>query len=207
MVRIKICGITTLEDALSAVDAGADALGFNFWEGSKRYIDPYAAEKIIRELPHDVLCVGVFVDKDEPEEVAALAAEACVSAVQLHGSESPDFCARLASVTRVIKAVRVAPDFKAEHAARYGADEILLDTFSEKMPGGTGIAFDWSLARGVRELIPKLYLAGGLTPENVGRAIREVRPFAVDVCSGVERAPGRKDTRLMRAFVEAARAA
>lgn len=207
MVKIKICGITNAADALAAVGAGADALGFNFWKGSRRYIRPHSASSIIRDLPGGVLCVGVFVNEDEPETVEELAAEGGVNAVQLHGSESPEYCSRLSGRLTVIKALRVGPDFDAATAADYPADSILLDGYSEKLQGGTGLTFDWSIARRVGEVIPKLYLAGGLTRENVSAAVREVGPFAVDVCSGVEAAPGRKDERLMRDFVGAAHAA
>lgn len=205
MVRVKICGITNLEDARAALDAGADELGFNFWKGSRRHIRPEAARRIIDELASSILCVGVFVDEEGPEAVARAASESGVGAVQLHGSESPEFCTRLREL-RVIKAMRVGPDFRIESVADYPAEAILLDAYSEQSRGGTGRTFDWSLARRARVLAPRLYLAGGLTPENVGDAIAEVGPFAVDVCSGVEVSPGRKDAARVRAFVEAARA-
>lgn len=206
MTRVKVCGITNLEDALAALEAGADLLGFNFWKGSSRYVSPETARRIIGELPASVLCVGVFVDEDGPEAVARTAAEGGVGAVQLHGSESPEFCARLGDI-KVIKALRVGADFSVERVADYRTDAILLDAYSEKMMGGTGETFDWTLARRARELVGKLYLAGGLTPENVRDAVGEVGPFAVDVCSGVEIAPGRKDAGRVRAFVAAVRSA
>lgn len=205
-MRIKICGITSKDDALAAVEAGADALGFNFYPRSPRYVAPSLARAIIEALPSEVLCVGVFVDEASPEAVARLASESGVAAVQLHGDESPEYCAALRG-RGVIKALRVGESFAPEAALNYPADAVLLDSFSRRAHGGTGETFDWSLARRTRELVPKLYLAGGLTPENVGRAVRAVRPFAVDVCSGVELAPGRKDVGLMRKFASAARAA
>jgi len=204
MVRIKICGITNLEDARTALEAGADALGFNFYWRSPRYITPQNARLIIKELPSSLLTVGVFVNEDGPGTAARIAAEAGVTAVQLHGDESPAYCHALAHYS-VIKALRVGERFKVEDAIDYQTDAILLDTFSPYARGGTGRRFDWSLARQTRDAVSKLYLAGGLTPENVAEAIAAVQPFAVDVCSGVESAPGRKDAARLCAFVEAAR--
>ena len=207
MVKVKVCGITNLEDALSALAAGADALGFNFYRRSPRYIAPEDARRIISELPPAaVLCVGVFVNEDSAATVARMAAESGVGALQLHGEESPEYCAELGA-HRVIKALRVGEDFAPERATVYCADSILLDAFSKSARGGTGETFDWELARRTREVVARLYLAGGLTVENVGDAIAAVGPYAVDVCSGVERAPGRKDSLRMRAFVSAVRAA
>jgi phosphoribosylanthranilate isomerase len=207
MVKVKVCGITNLEDALAALAAGADALGFNFYRRSPRYIAPGEARRIISELPPAaVLCVGVFVNEDSPAALARMAAEASVAAVQLHGDETPAYCAAL-NEQRVIKALRVGKDFVPEHATEYGAESILLDAFSASARGGTGETFDWELARRTREVVAQLYLAGGLTVENVADAIAVVRPYAVDVCSGVEFAPGRKDAERMRAFVSAVRGA
>lgn len=206
MTKVKICGITNPEDALAAVEAGADALGFNFWRGSRRFIAPAAAREIVARVPAGVLCVGVFVNEGAPADVERAAREAGVGAVQLHGEETPEFCAGVRGF-EVIKALRVGAGFSGETAARFGAVAILLDAYSEGVPGGTGRTFDWALAKEARSRVSKLYLAGGLTPENVGAAVAEVRPFAVDVCSGVERAPGSKDAGRVRAFVAAARAA
>lgn len=204
MVVVKICGITNLADALAALEAGADALGFNFWRGSRRFVEPRAAGEIIRALPSSVVCVGVFVDEEGPESVARAAGVSGVGAVQLHGAESPEYCAALEGLT-VIKALRVGPGFRVESAAEYPADAILLDAFADGVPGGTGKTFDWAVARDTVARVARLYLAGGLTPENVGAAVAAVGPYAVDVCSGVESAPGRKDAGLVRAFVRAAR--
>ena len=201
MVLVKICGVTNLPDALAAVEAGAGALGFNFYARSPRYVEPAAARRIIAHLPPGVLTVGVFVNEDEPAHVAHRAAAAGVAAVQLHGDESPTYCAAL--TLPVIKALRVGPDFVPEQAMHYGAHAILLDAHSPQAFGGTGRVFDWSHARRTRELVPRLFLAGGLTPENVGAAIAAVEPFAVDVCSGIEAAPGRKDLDKLRAFLAA----
>jgi phosphoribosylanthranilate isomerase len=205
MVKVKVCGITNLEDARAASAAGADALGFNFYRRSPRYITPEEARRIISELPSAaVLCVGVFVNEDSAATVARMAALAGVSAVQLHGDETPAYCAALKE-QRVIKALRVGKHFAPEHATEYCAESILLDAFSASARGGTGETFDWELARRTREVVAQLYLAGGLTAENVADAIAAVRPYAVDVCSGVEFAPGRKDAERMRAFVSAVR--
>ena len=206
MVLVKICGVTNLADAQAAVKAGAGALGFNFYARSPRYITPGAARLIVSALPPSVLTVGVFVNEAEPERVARTAAEAGVAAVQLHGDESPAYCAALAGRV-VIKALRVGARFAPEQASAYRTHAILLDAYSPREFGGTGEVFDWALARRTRALVSRLFLAGGLTPENVGAAIAAVRPFAVDVCSGVEAAPGRKDLSRLREFVAAVRAA
>lgn len=201
---VKICGITNLEDARAAVNSGADALGFNFYRRSVRYIAPLDARKIIDKLPSTVLTVGVFVNEVEPEQVARLADTAGVAAVQLHGDESPDYCRELKNRFR-IKALRVDAAFSPETAARYKTEAILLDAFDKKARGGTGRTFDWELARHTGKLVQKLFLAGGLSPENVGEAIRAVNPFAVDACSSLESAPGKKDAVRVASFVAAAR--
>jgi phosphoribosylanthranilate isomerase len=205
MVKVKVCGITNLDDALGALAAGADALGFNFYTRSPRYLTPEEARIIISKLPPEALCVGVFVNEDSAATVARMAAESGVSAVQLHGDESPEYCAEL-SGRRVIKALRAGRDFAPEQATRYCAESILLDAFSAHARGGTGETFDWELARRTREVVSQLYLAGGLTVENVAAAIAAVEPYAVDVCSGVELSPGRKDLARVRDFVSAVRA-
>ncbi|PYS75192.1 MAG: phosphoribosylanthranilate isomerase [Acidobacteria bacterium] len=206
MALVKICGITNAEDALAAVEAGADLLGFNFYLKSPRYISPSEARRIAGALPESVGRVGVFVNETEPGAIARAVSEAGVGAAQLHGDETPEFCAELVGIS-VIKALRVGRGFGVEQASRYKTDAVLLDAYAEDAWGGTGRTFDWSVARRAREVVPKLFLAGGLTPENVAEAVRAVRPFAVDVCSGVETSPGRKSFRLMRGFVEAVREA
>jgi len=206
MTLVKICGITNVEDALAAVEAGADILGFNFYAKSPRHISPHEARFIAEGLPERVARVGVFVNEAEPAAITRAVAESGVGAAQLHGDETPEFCARLEGVP-VIKALRVGRGFGVERALLYKTDALLLDAYDKDAYGGTGRTFDWSLARRTREAVPKLFLAGGLTPENVAEAIREVCPFAVDVCSGVETSPGRKSFPLMRSFIEAARAA
>ena len=204
-MKVKICGITSAADALAAVEAGADALGFNFYAGSPRYITPEAARLIIAAMPESVLSVGVFVNEESAAAVARAAEESGVSAVQLHGDESPEYCGALGA-HEVIKALRVGPNFAPEEAARYQPYSILLDAYDARARGGTGETFDWVLARRTREVVARLYLAGGLTPENVASAIAAVEPYAVDVCSGVELAPGLKDAARMSAFVTAVRA-
>jgi phosphoribosylanthranilate isomerase len=209
---VKICGVTSREDASDALAAGADALGFNLFPQSPRHVTARAAREIIGRLPPGVLTVGVFVNAGAPAEVARAAAEAGFAAIQLHGDETPDYCERLGRDPRlegveVIKALRVGPGFAPADAALCGTRAVLLDAYVAGEWGGTGRVFDWSVARSVSEIVPRLFLAGGLRPSNVAAAVRAVRPFAVDVCSGVETAPGRKDAALVRRFVEAVRSA
>jgi phosphoribosylanthranilate isomerase len=206
---VKICGITSADDARLAVEAGADALGFVFWPMSPRKVDPARAAAIARELPPFVLRVGVFVDMKR-DEMARIADTVGLDMLQLHGDEPPEALAGLPR--RVVKAVRVGKGFAVEEAVRYAgqAAGLLVDTRlpgETQLPGGTGVPFDWSLVKGVAARVPFLMLAGGLSPSNVAEAVRAVRPHAVDVSSGVETLPGRKDPARMRAFVEAARSA
>ena len=204
MTFIKICGITNLEDARAAVAAGADALGFNFYKPSPRYITPQRAREIIEELPASVLAVGVFVN--EPmKSVNAIASEAGIAALQLHGDESPDYCREFARDRYVIKTLAVSDDVDLELINSYDVHAIMLDTRDSRLRGGTGKSFDWSVARRVNQSVAKLFLAGGLSPENIENAIETVRPYAVDACSALEDAPGRKNHERMRAFVNIAR--
>jgi phosphoribosylanthranilate isomerase len=205
MVRVKVCGITNLSDALAAVGQGAHALGFNFYRRSPRYVAPALALRIVEQLPPEVLCVGVFVNEGR-EEVVRIVKESGVGAAQLHGDESPAYCEALGGL-RLIKALRVGDGFAPEQATEYPVEAILLDSFSAAARGGTGRTFDWALARRTRELVPKLFLAGGLTPENAAGAISSVAPYAVDVCSGVESRPGVKSPELVRDFFAAVRRA
>jgi phosphoribosylanthranilate isomerase len=209
MVQVKICGITNLADALASVEAGADALGFNFSRASARFIAPEEARRIIEQLPAGVLTVGVFVNEGEPEGVARTLRTAGVAVAQLHGDETAEYCRALVRQEgyRVIKALRVGPGFSPGDATAYETEAILLDAYTPEARGGTGQKLDWSLARQTRELVEKLFLAGGLTPETVAEAINTVRPYGVDVCSGVERSPGLKDAARLRAFLAAVRAA
>jgi phosphoribosylanthranilate isomerase len=199
--RIKVCGITRLEDALLAAELGADALGFNFYLPSPRCIAPAGARAIIKRLPPFVAAVGVYADETEMDTVTASADEAGVGAIQLHGPRFPDPAGQPAGYP-LIRAVAVGEGFRAESLADFTADAILLDAFHPKLSGGTGRSFDWELAREANNY-GTIILAGGLNPGNVGRAIQEVRPYAVDVASGVESAPGKKDPDLLRAFFAA----
>ncbi len=202
-VRVKICGVTRLEDALLAVRLGADALGFNFWPRSKRFIAPAAAREIVRRLPPLVTTVGVFVDPTQNEVVRAVATSG-VQVAQLHGDEPPSLCAALP--LPVLKAIRVRDAASLEALAAYdGAAGLLLDSASPGY-GGSGATFDWTLAAAAAAARPVI-LAGGLGPDNVAEAVRAVRPWAVDVASGVEAAPGLKDAERMRRFIEAAKEA
>ena len=205
MTFIKICGITNVDDALAAVTAGADALGFNFYKPSPRYVTPQIAREIIAKLPMSVLTVGVFVNEDSPKSVLNIANEAGITALQLHGDESPDHCRELARDRYVIKSLAVSNDFDLQTVADYEVEAIMLDTKHFALRGGTGQVFDWSIAREVNSVVPKLFLAGGLSPENIEEAIETVRPYAVDACSALEDRPGRKNHDRMRDFVETAR--
>jgi len=202
MTFVKICGITNLPDALSAIDAGADALGFNFHPPSPRYIQPLAARAIIDNLTRDVLTVGVFVNEETPKAVEEMAAEAGVTALQLHGDESPAFCAAL-SPRYVIKVLALGPDFNPRVALKYDVQAFMVDVFDKRVRGGTGRIVDWSEARVLRDLVPKLFLAGGLSAANVREAISVVEPYAVDACSALEISPGKKNSQKMREFVRA----
>jgi phosphoribosylanthranilate isomerase len=213
MVTIKICGITTLDDARVAVDAGADMLGFNFYRRSPRFIEPLSARELIaaqRSLANtarQVAMVGVFVN--EPiDSVLRIAAEAGVDAIQLHGDESAEFCNELkarAPQVFLIKAFRVNPDFQSQQISAYNVDAIMLDAFDQELFGGTGRVIDWSMAARIRDLTPRLFLSGGLSPANVAAAIATVKPFGVDACSALEISPGRKDHERVTEFVRAAR--
>ncbi len=204
MTFVKICGITNLDDALAAVDAGADALGFNFYKPSPRYVAPDVAREIVSRLPTTILTVGVFVNEQSPQSVEDLARRASVTAIQLHGDESPDYC-RAIENRYVIKALAAGADFDMQSALDYAVDAILLDAKHHTLRGGTGRVFDWSIAIEARRTIPKLYLAGGLGIENIEDAINFVDPFAVDACSALEETPGKKNHERMRAFVRAIR--
>ncbi len=201
-VRVKICGITNVEDALAAVDAGADALGFIFFGGSPRFIEPAAAQAIIGGLPPFVSKVGVFVD-ETLENVQRISRLTGVSAVQLHGNEAPAFCAALAPA--VIKAFRIKDRSSLSALGSYDRASFLLDSYVPGQPGGTGEKFSWELAVEAKSFGRPIILAGGLTPDNVTQAVEKTVPYAVDVSSGVEFAPGRKDHAKVRDFILAAK--
>jgi len=205
MTLIKICGITNLDDALAAVLAGADALGFNFYKPSPRYITPQDAREIIQQLPASILKVGVFVNEESPDAVRSLAREAGLRTLQLHGDENPAYCRELAADHYVIKTFAVSGSFDVGTVKAYEVEAIMLDTKHNNLRGGTGRVFDWSVAQQVSRTIPKLFLAGGLSPENIENAIQTVHPFAVDTCSALENSPGKKNHERMRVFVNTVR--
>jgi phosphoribosylanthranilate isomerase len=197
--RVKICGITAWEDARLSIDLGASALGFNFYPSSPRAVSPADAWAIIRRLPPFVEAVGVFVNWPAMV-VDAMARSLRLGSVQLHGAESPGEVDELVRKRRVIKAVQVKRGFRVASLAAYrSADAILLDGFAPGLHGGTGRTMDWKLARSASRY-GRIILAGGLNPENVAEAIRVARPYAVDVASGVEARPGRKDPAKLRAL-------
>ncbi|MDO8446400.1 MAG: phosphoribosylanthranilate isomerase [Deltaproteobacteria bacterium] len=203
MVKVKICGITNLEDALTSAEYGADALGFIFYEKSSRYITPEDAGSIIKELPPFVTTVGVFVN-ETVERMNEIKRISGVEAFQLHGDETPEMCGALD--VKVIKGFRVSDQWSVagDQFPKYKVSAYLLDTHREGVPGGTGETFSWDVAIEARKY-GRIILAGGLTPENVSDAVKKVRPYAVDVASGVEERPGKKDLRKVREFIERAK--
>jgi phosphoribosylanthranilate isomerase len=203
MLKIKICGITNLDDALAAADAGADALGFNFYKKSPRYIEPEKATEIIAQLPPFMMPVGVFVNERE-DRIREIQHKTCIQAIQLHGDESPEFCQRFEN--RVIKAFQVKDKESLKVMAHYRVGAFLLDSYHEGLRGGTGVTFDWHLAV-VAKTFGKIILAGGLTPENVAEAVKLVQPYAVDVAGGVEKEKGIKDHAKIKKFITEVRRA
>lgn len=207
-VRVKICGITSLSDAQHAADCGADAIGFNFYAGSRRYISPVLAAAMFEQVTMRVEKIGVFVNATV-EEIVEIEDVVQLDTVQLHGDETPQFIENLRSESdaTIIRAIRISPDFDPNEVLLYNADAILLDAFSKDERGGTGETFDWEIARQILELVDQVYLAGGLSPDNVAEAIRAVRPFAVDACSLLEASPGVKDHEKVAAFIKASKGA
>ena len=204
-VRVKICGLTNAADAVAAAEAGADALGFMFFADSKRHVTLPVATAIIRELPPLISKVGVFVNATA-EEIRRAVAETGIDTLQLHGEETPEFCAQFAPL-KVVKAFRLRDRDSLRECLKYPAHAWLLDSHVEGTHGGTGVACDWDVAAEAARLNRRVILAGGLHIESVAEAVRHVRPFAVDVSSGVESAPGEKDPAMIRAFVAAVRSA
>ena len=204
MTFVKICGITNLPDALAAVEAGADALGFNFYPSSPRYIAQQNAREIVEQLPDGILKVGIFVNEKSPASLRKIVNETGMGALQLHGDESPEYCRELRDLY-VIKALAVDDSFDARQALDYEVRAIMLDAKTPRLRGGTGQVIDWSMARKVSQLVPRVFLAGGLSPENVQQAIASVNPYAVDACSALEDVPGKKNHKLLRAFIKSVR--
>ena len=205
-VQIKICGVTNVKDARACAELGASMIGFNFYPKSPRYIEPKIARRIIEAIPSGVSPVGVFVDASA-EEIRNTADAAGVRCVQLHGRTSPDTVSELARKFRVIRAFSTDPQFRPEEVSLFGDCDVLVDAHHPNLRGGTGFTCDWPAARTARSFARFLILSGGLTAENVGQAIATVAPHAVDVCSGVESAPGVKNHKAVEDFITAVRAA
>jgi phosphoribosylanthranilate isomerase len=207
-IKVKICGITNEEDATWAVNLGADFVGFNFHAGSPRKVSPELAARIAKKVPSFIPTVGVFVEQTV-DQIAKIAEKTGLMGIQLHGDHTPEDCRALAERLEcfLIKAVRVAADADLDilSAFRGSTKYILLDARVEGQPGGTGQTFPWELAERVRAQGTPLFLAGGLTPDNVAEAVEKVNPFAVDTASGVEKSPKRKDYEKMKKFISAAK--
>lgn len=201
MIRLKVCGIKRIEDALEAARLGYDALGFIF-ASSPRQITPQQAKAIINRLPPFIIRVGVFVNASK-EKIIEVANYCGLDAIQLHGDEDPDFCQALKGF-RLIKALRIRNEDDIKLIANYPVNAILLDSYQEDKFGGTGKTFNWKLARLARQFKIPIILSGGLNPDNVAEAIKEVNPYGIDVCSGVEDAPGIKNRELLAKFLASA---
>jgi len=203
MIKIKICGITNLDDAMAAAEDGADALGFIFYKKSPRYVEPEKAAEIIHRLPPFITPVAVFVNERE-EKVRDIQFTTGIKVLQFHGDERPEFCDRFA--TRVIKAFQVKDKESIKHMAHFHVGAFLLDSYKDGVRGGTGTTFDWHLAV-VAKTFGRVVLAGGLTPENVAEAVKLVQPYGVDVAGGVEREKGLKDHAKLKKFITEVRRA
>jgi phosphoribosylanthranilate isomerase len=203
-VKVKICGITSTQDAQAAVEAGADALGFMFYASSPRCVTRETAAQIVHQLPPFVAKVGVFVNPTS-EEVRQAIADCGLDTLQFHGEESPEFCGQFG--LKVLKAFRMQGPETLKALSNYSSVAWLLDSFVAGTRGGTGNTFNWEIAAQAVKMGGRVILAGGLTPENVAEAVRKVRPYGLDVSSGVESAPGRKDAAKVRAFITAAKGA
>lgn len=201
-VKVKICGITNVSDALAAAEAGADALGFMFYDKSPRHISIPQAAEIIRQLSPFVMKVGVFVDASEDLVMRAIG-DCGLNLLQFHGNEMPEYCAQFGLMT--MKAFRIRDTESLGSLAGYPTDAWLLDAFVADKLGGTGERFNWDLAIQAKKAGRPIFLAGGLTPSNVAEAVAKVQPYGVDVSSGVEAEPGRKDHDKVRAFIKAAK--
>jgi phosphoribosylanthranilate isomerase len=198
-VRVKICGITNLEDALAAFFSGADAIGFVFYKKSPRYIDPIKARNISRILPKKIIKVGVFVDEKEGK-IRGISKMCALDMLQFHGSESPEFCSRFKGY-KIIKAFRIEDKLELAKLKKYKTFAYLFDTFSKYKAGGTGRKFDWNLLREKSRIKRPVFLSGGLNIRNIKSALREVNPDWVDVSSSIEYKPGKNDHRKIRNFM------
>jgi phosphoribosylanthranilate isomerase len=196
--RVKICGITNLADAQAAVEAGADALGFIFYEKSPRFVPLKTAAEISKQLPPFVMRVGVFVNAPADFVLRAIA-ECNLTMLQFHGDEPPEFCTQFGLMS--MKAFRIRDAETLKLIPNYQTDAYLLDAFSSTTLGGTGEKFNWDLAVEAQKFGKPIFLAGGLTPENVAEAVKKIQPFGVDVSSGVESVPGKKDYAKVKAFI------
>ena len=206
MPKVKICGITDLRDALKAYELGADFVGFIFFDQSPRKTEKEHARVIIEDLPKELPKVGLFFNQDI-EYVRKTAKECHIDIVQLHGDERPDYCKSLRKDFKVIKSFKVKDEESIKNIDKYeDVDWYLFDKYVKDVPGGTGLKFDWDILKGKNFKKP-VFLAGGLKPENVKEAVLKVAPFAVDVASGVEKSPGKKDYKLLKEFIENAKKA
>ncbi len=202
-MKVKVCGITNLNDALDSINAGCDALGFVFYKKSPRYIMPFKARDIIKKLPKDILKIGVFVNEKE-KEIRRVAKLCGFALLQFHGEESPEFCSRFKDF-KIIKAFRIGGGRDLNNILNYKSFAYLFDTFSKSKIGGTGKEFDWRLVRHFGNIKRPVFLSGGLNKENVLKAIETVRPQWIDVSSAVETRPGKKDYKKIRSFIQQAK--
>jgi phosphoribosylanthranilate isomerase len=205
-VQIKICGVTNVRDAKASVELGAHLIGLNFYPQSPRYIEPKAGRQIVEALPNNTVAVGVFVDGNA-DQIRKTANTAGLRCVQLHGNFSPEMAHELAGEFRVIRVFSTHPRFRPEDVSLFPDSDVLIDAHHPDLRGGTGRTCDWPVARATLPFTRFLILSGGLNAQNVGRAIATVTPHAVDVCSGVESAPGVKDHRVLENFIGAVRMA
>lgn len=203
MIKVKICGITNLDDAIAAVNSGADALGFVFYRASPRYVEPDTVREIVRKLPPFITTVGVFVD-ETVAEVTRITQHTATDVIQLHGHESPDMCHIINK--KVIKAIQVKDMTALDSLEPYRVSAFLLDAYTPEYFGGTGQVFNWDIALAAKQF-GRIILAGGLTPDNIQKAVRFVQPYAVDVSSGVEKEKGKKDHTKLKLFIEKAKTA
>ncbi len=196
--KVKICGITNLKDAEAAISYGADLLGFNFYPKSPRYINPKDAQKIVNKLPAFIRIVGLFINETF-EHIRGVMDECYMNMIQLHGDESPKFCESVSGLNvRTIKAIRVKDYNDIKAAEKYFTDAVLLDAFDPNKYGGTGLKFDWNI---IGHIDKRIFLAGGINPENVVEAVK-LGVYGIDICSGIESAPGKKDLKKMKQLFE-----